>query len=734
MNAGDAPYYRAQVKTKYHGTPVADDALSGDAADLRRLAHGCLSTVSSFYGGPHLDEEKHFLHPHLAGLFYKKYYLEPQIVGYITRTPLKVDDLLERYVAGTENPDSNLLLLLGEVGVGKTSFLNNVITRHLSQEKWKQTIWFCRVDADPSHSDYHVARSAFLVVELLRMVAYKLHWIVKSYAGQLAPGHEEELQARAEAMKVAAGGTAKDAPPLPDVICDKIKSLITWVHEKTGKKFLLIFDNVDYLSHLADRERFFPGITPEETQALQNAFALLHDIYSNKLFSRKVGSALIALRPETKAFLDSNKKISEITTYKRAEMFELPKVDALPAVKARMRMMRDVAGMRLFHGNKAGLQEKATQWIDSIDHYLGLDLSDKEGRPLFTTLTNLSAFGLRSLLDHIQAHTLWLACGMGDDVKKTRQRYETAGSEHIGILLTLLNRHALFSQQVTHFPNIYLCSMLRKRTDTPACNVHGYWLKYLLLEYIASVRNGQTLKAILSVFCLNKDGWEPYMIRECLGSLYNQLGSSVINVKGAAGHNGDGVEQILISENERGQFLRNNVLSSFVYLQVVIDDDLMHYPSAASSLIIEEKGDWDYRYLYPSLHVSGRGTTEMLRHKSRQVLVFLDLLEASLEVEKTQRPMTMRGLAAFAPLPSVQRMREKVITEILALARNTKDDEIDRIVEEADRKHRQQVQVFTEAMTVAHIRARDYCDSHSRAEMPKSFSIEEAERTIKSHA
>jgi hypothetical protein len=249
-----------------------------------------------------------------------------------------------------------------------------------------------------------------------------------------------------------------------------------------------------------------------------------------------------------------------------------------------------------------------------------------------------------------------------------------------GVISYVQNGHRLFSQMTAEFPNIYLVRGDWIEDRNPIwenlCipHRHSYWLKRLILEYIAVKQREKDWihpDSVYSVFCNSGDGNRAYdseIVRLCLGSLAQVEKSHVIDFRFTGGSTRQEVSRIALTERgwrllgftDKGRSqAANRFVDTFTYLQLVVDDYVMPVLDCVND-VFKYTADCDYRYLAAPQREYGQKLASIIRLKIRQVCVFLDILRIALEQEREMFSGSFDRLERELTLPNVDDIEDHV--------------------------------------------------------------------------
>lgn len=270
---------------------------------------------------------------------------------------------------------------------------------------------------------------------------------------------------------------------------------------------------------------------------------------------------------------------------------------------------------------------------------------------------------------------------------------------HLLLLLYISNNQKRFTQQQDHFPNLFLNDcLLGHNHDFPEAHQphrHSYWLKYLLLKFVAHQEDSgefPTPQEVIEDFSC-PGGYEKHFVRYMLGSLCTTSEFSCLRIDYT---DGSAIADCRLSLTERGRYLISTdrrlfhestsveFCFNFHYLQLVIDDRVLALPRAKAKDIFV---DADYSYLYlPDSEYKPLAPRVVLR-KLEAVFHFLQVLENFYALEKTWYNPVFNRLSTLGISVGFRAIREHLLDTTRLLLRTmsrqadiTRFEELEKIL------------------------------------------------------
>lgn len=617
----------------------------------------------------YVDQEQideHDISSKLAKYFYKECYIDPMIHRGINGIELKPDDVLHEVLfqngTGARN---NLFYLLGDVGTGKTSYINYIISERLSKFVKSRDIWFIRIDFEEYYKGTTEKDIIFNSKDILIYIIKKSLDIIVKNSEMLCKSDSciiSKLELHKIIDKYDKFKDTANEPSLKEIALCFADFVHSMRDENSGneRKLLLIFDNIDYILHANDRICFSPESKTLLKPLMKKVNEFVMQFFPNRDLGQLYSQILIVARKETYRFLT---RIYSLSLAPAQTLYDLnpyaiqaPDFDAV--LNARTKLLSMFSNMESNKGRKE-VFKKMSRLIQSHIEKPFIHQSTK----LIDHLKNISNFGLRELMTYFSIYG-WVENNHFEEdhtgalvgpVSRFIDQY------HVGVVAFILGEKCLFSQIESRFPNIY--SVYSQKHE----HAHTYWLKYLILKYIKTI-NSTTLNRILSIFHCNGQGYNKETIYECLGSLNQSDCSACLSVELTLDHRANDPTISSITVTSRGSWCIDNIFDRFLYLQLILDDYFLPIPSCLEEIFPRnEKEIIDYKYL---TNLDGQQynkfSIEMIQTKAKQVLNFINILDFSLEYEKIiySNVFDNLGKEHKFQVPDVESIRQSVLVEL----------------------------------------------------------------------
>jgi GTPase SAR1 family protein len=574
----------------------------------------------------------------LARDFYLNHYALPIIhYGAADGAIENIDDFLKDVVLKKGQEDrNNINYLLGEVGVGKTSFINYLITKLFKSFVNEKRIWFIRVDIE-----YSFLAKEFKLNDLIYLIIKDACKIYKKYSVNF-PYCDNSIAKFNELL-------VQNDPNKN--IYDIIERFQDFVHKlhTNGKRLVLIIDNIDYLCHFNETDTF-NNITINKNQ---NIFVLIADCIQMFCHQRDLGrlgaNVLIVTRKDSYDIITKTQSYSNLSPTKDHEkIYYLESPDLKVAVKARC----DLLSKSINHND---LNTDGKDILRTIYTIL-TEAIEKNDKLLKEHFFRPSNGGLRSLIEFFAIY------GWSQRHFRFPILFE---SIHLGSMVFMLNHKVRFSETESLFPNLY---QIHYKSNNKL--FHSYWLKYLILKFLER-SDLSNIEQLIDIFYDSGNGYPKDVIEFSLGTLKDTTNNNCIRVTLERNFNKNGQLSIIkVGLTERGKYCISTAFDKFYYLQLIVEDPNLYFPISILSYFdfsILDNAKIDYSYLIDPYQYTEKSKI-MIEIKTRQVLLFLKILEISYTIERQIYSSVFNNLDKLGTtIPTVDTIRCNILTELNSL-------------------------------------------------------------------
>ena len=636
----------------------------------------------------------------IAHQFFNKRYVDIDLTRGLARDgdPVLLDVFASEIVGNAQSGDPcNVSFLIGEAGAGKSALVSYLLAKRGPGWIKDESVVPLRVDLDRKfdHSVPPQGRehSSFLF--------YVHDQILKAYLalGLLTPDEHAKVYSQ---TKMDRGDTTAECERRFILLCSQLSRF-------SGKRPLLIIDNLDFLYHVYDRGLFAKEAAGDRPTKEQESLSTERDrvhkliqyvirIWSDTWALETLGiSVLIVLRE------DSLRHYREGANYvpapdPRDSTYRLKGASLFAVTEAHMKLLKDTISRIPVEGKQRLLSQAA----DHIDKRSRRPVVNR----LHADLFELAKQGLREIMQHY-GEFVWLPVAFDESTDLISMTDRFSDQYSASLIAFVQSGNRLYSQFKSEFPNVYLirgdCDEQRGPAWENLCgpHKHTYWLKRLILQFIAEKQaRGEEVKpqGIYDVFSPagSEKAFEEDIVRLTLGSLAQVENCHVVDFRFTAG--GERASYVVdrIALSSRGKRLvglgtdgklipEKAFIDQFIYLQLVVDDYLLPIPKCISQAFAYR--GIDYSYLvgntmdYRSLH------EEKLRSVIPQVFYLLDILDESLTFEREVFQDAFAQLeAAGISIPKIAEIEARVVGEIKLIERHSSTEISNFIPTDEDRK------------------------------------------------
>ncbi len=426
-------------------------------------------------------------------------------------------------------------------------------------------------------------------------------------------------------------------------------------------RLLILIDNVDRYHFHYSKWRFTQDYADDQrTSVVGNLQSLIDKFTSKKALGWCGLCVAFVCRDYVYQYLRSSCDDQSRKDREFGSVFTIKIEDPYQVFRSRIHLFEEVVEIVL----KEKSSERANDFLSSVKSLLSLRNSEGILRPEIELIHRLGHHGFRSLIGFLDSLKIDMS---QSDVLKRLLSEQTKNLP----TLYLLNLRARYSQDVGHFPNLFLVdAQVLKTNDYPkAFQPHKmtYWLKYFILKYLAN-KGPKRFSHLLRVFS-QIGGYEDSLVRLVIGSLVSTNESRCIDVNPTTEVSGHSDPELTITNRGRQIVTPSQTFGSddvdfcfeFSYLQLVIDDVLLSLPKDWISQIATQ---FDYFYLFAPDNEYGRKTLEIVKSKAKSVIIFLDILSASLTVEMKNKPELNTLLDSSGIIPNMKHVRDNLLVAV----------------------------------------------------------------------
>jgi hypothetical protein len=591
----------------------------------------------------------------LGHIFYNEFYTPVNIRRGVAGTGsiISTEEFIEEITASNANNDRNFFhFLVGEIGDGKTAFINSLITTRFADNWFDSSFWFIRLNPDyqtfVEHNTDHQARQKAFFSAFFSRLQFVFEEIVLYYSRSRLALNEEQIGVIRDILIKA--DESRENKLLDSELRQYISEAVNKISALLNKKFLLIIDNLDSFFHEHDRYIFINRDGTGEDESIQYITEILLKFFHVASSIGRLGSdILIVVRPDSYQVMKKKRHLFrgfDACFDQDRNAYNIAPPSWREIIRQRLFMLEKIA----YHLTKTKSNKDICSHISALLEDLDISVDEEtKGGDIFEDLQQLSNQGVRSVVDFFSMYA-WLP--NNNEVRRNlTQRY--INHQPVGLMAYMIHNKKLFSQHETMFPNIFMINAeafgdLKVITKLAGNQFkiqhrHSYWLKFLLLKYLYHLNftdpEAITVDTIMDTFCGNQDtirksSFDEGIVRIILGSFAQAHNTNLITVaRKITPNNHNTLLTGEIKLTKRGECLIEKHVFTFPYLQLVVDDNYMKLPRCCKDFFKYKLG-MNYVYLVQPKEDYMKSVDNMLLQKIPVVGKFIALLQATYDIEK----------------------------------------------------------------------------------------------------
>jgi hypothetical protein len=539
--------------------------------------------------------------------------------------------------------------LLGEVGCGKTTFLNHLLTSAGNTLLEPSKVCPVKIDIFTSAPDTPIKEINFIDFLYNRIL-------------QILQCPEDYLKlgrSKGRFLRIIAGGSQ---------LSDKSTIVYNFVSEyrkKTGRYFLFVFDNLDFLLHRNDMETFFPDGIDKYKEALLHIKHFVGDFLPGRSPLGQLGANIIfVLRTDSFNTLPvSTEELPDPDYLMVQRIWSLEMPDWQEVLNARISLLEWALNQISDAGVKKALEERTK--------VLRLEACEKNSKweQLRNHIKKLAGYGLRDFMIFLRNYC-WLEGRVIKNASEEHPLNRVMDHYPVGLIAFMLQGKRLYSQLYTRTPNIYVTNNRSDHLQNKLVS-HSYWLKRLLLTYINQFEHYAIYpNDLVRVFNDDGKGYDEDLIRACLGSMAMANASCLIRVNRDAVRDNRIVMMTTLKITDRGRHFLQTIFDRFFYLQIITDDFWLRLPVCLDKLFFINNNSRDYSYLVAPYDEYIKGAKELIEQKVLQSRVLLILLDEAFKIESKIYQSVFENLSRLGlEFPNPSNMLRTYDEEIQTLMR-----------------------------------------------------------------
>lgn len=607
--------------------------------DILKRTEELIKDVFKGHPAAYYDNNEKNTNSELAKKFYDKYYNEADITKE-AHGKIEIKDFMQDVFLDKKNGNKNKIsFLLGNVGVGKTAFINYLISKIFPKSEYKNELIFIRIDVENQENETTESIASYIIVKFIAIIRKNFDSILEKdstlegYIGTLEAIDKKNKERRKS----------------------NFSQIIKYVYEKHKLKLALLIDNIDIIYHKSKLNFFDTEKNKQITEKIDDLvkfFVKNLDEYFDSLYA----NMLFVMRKDTFEYIKSkNIATSHVNVYKNCDSYIITEYEWEQILSKRFAMLNELIDAQYENESTKTIKEKITERIGNIANYLEPDETTKNIN-LIATIQKLTNFGLREMMEYLNNYSYISYFNTARFLK----------NEPVGLMAFILHGYQLYSDHRSVITNVFM------NYNTEHFKPITYWLKYFIIKYISkrtSDNKETTIKDIYDIFSKTTQG-DPYKqehIDTILKTLTDSNQSNIIEVKKTY-INGSN-DKLTLKTSTKGETIINEMVFKFYYLQLMIDDNLLPLPNTLLNTdLFHLKKSMGYSYLLHQGEEYSNIAKKVIKEKGQSVIYFLTLLKTALEYEKNKYSDVYNNLVAVdIELPDMEKIINDIKGELRAI-------------------------------------------------------------------
>ena len=655
MKSTEKKYIIDRDKTDEHDKLSIPDLLPSRASVFYNHVQNVFSHQIACYTNEELNERD------LPKYFYSDCYHKPKIKYKSGNETISIEDFINGICSNYNHDGYNqVAYLLGNVGVGKTAFINYLITERFSKYVLEKKLFFIRLDI---HQNFFGNTQPLR--KFYEMLFSKVYRILSKHGEILDPNDQDINDAW---VKYKSTYEEYRLSRRNEITFIENKFLVLLKILKKSKRILLIIDNLDFLCHLNDKGLFDDLNDINDRHFLLELYEFIAAFSHEGSFGELDLSILFVTREDSFEILRKSDTTDRWPTSNIDKFYTLesPKWETIFA--SRKKLLSYVVENKIKTEKE---KNKYNKIILTIEKHM--KSKDSHTNSVANHILNITNYGMRELMSFFSQYA-WI----GDEHTSGR----LIKSYPVGLITFILGKGQQqwrrYSQKYSKFPNIYL-NCMQPNGEGDFNNVHehkhSYWLKWLiiaLLEVAEKKKLPFKGSDFIDIFHANGKGYEEKLVKHCLNELADVNVCNMIKVvRNRVDVNDDKKVKISkVSLSKRGLYCKKYIFDRFYYLQLIIDDYMLPIPRSIRNYYMYKDGK-DYGYIVDTISTEyWKKSKYMINRKSMLVLLFLEVLEISLDLEmKIYDKVFERLYDEGVEMPKLSSLKEKIIEELKSISK-----------------------------------------------------------------
>jgi hypothetical protein len=641
LNTENSRYlqFDRRLENEKHTSSIERPSPQTDGDTLKKTEK-LIQDVFKGHPAAYYDDNEKDTRSELAKRFYNKYYSVADIKKEAYEEDINIEDFMQDVFLDRINGNKNKIsFLLGNVGVGKTAFINYLITMIFPKPEFKNGLIFIRIDVENQENETTESIVNYIIGKFIDIIRKNFDKVLtedntlKDYIETLESIDKKNEEKRKRSFHV----------------------IIIYIYKKYNLKLALLIDNIDIIYHKS-KLNFFDikenQLVTDKIDNLVKFFVTNIDQYFDSLYA----NMLFVMRKDTFEYIKSkNLATSHLNVYRNCDSYIIKEYEWGNILSKRFQMLNDLIDAKYKDEKTESIKNKIKTRIDNITKYLEPDDTARNIN-LIATIQNLTNFGLREMMEYLNSYSYISYYNAVRFIE----------NEPVGLMAFILHGNQLYSDFHSVITNVFM------NYNTQHFKPVTYWLKYFVIKYISkrtSENIETTIGDIYGIFSTVKQdkAYEQAHINMILKTLTDSNQSNIIEVKKTyIGNDGD---KLTLKTSKKGETIINKMVFKFYYLQLMIDDNLLPLPSTLlHAELYHLDNSMGYSYLLLQGEEYSKIAKRVIKEKGQSVIYFLTLLKIALEYEKNKYSDVYNNLEVVGiELPDIEEIINNIKKELISI-------------------------------------------------------------------
>ncbi|MBF0319331.1 MAG: ATP-binding protein [Nitrospirae bacterium] len=431
MTHEEDKFYKINTPSQSHINTIASN-LSSEDVGFRKIIKLVFNPLKAVYNDIKTKPTSlsNVKIDYVANYFYNHCYIPPTFHRGISGETIGLDKIYKDISTFDEDSGKNkIFYLLGDVGSGKTTAINYLISKMLRKDVDSNKIIFVRIDLE-EHFGGSPDANKFTEIWLFKCIFIKLLKVLEKNI-IIYPGTPE-----ADLLKTIRGElNSKSIDVIPAAMY--LENFFRKIRINSNRRLLLIIDNIDYICHKNDRDLFRSDLDTGEQTLYEGITNLVRKLTHDHEFGR-LGNILLVMRNESYHILTEMPRFSlpAILTDDLVDAYTIKTLDWKDVLSSRYKLYEHITG----YEKGSAVKFKYANLLDVIKK----DITASSGSDSVILIDHLKNLTNHSLRDMMMFFTQYAWSGGKDKNNNNTLRF--IHQYPVGLLTYMLGGKCLFHQ------------------------------------------------------------------------------------------------------------------------------------------------------------------------------------------------------------------------------------------------------------------------------------------------